>query len=232
MGRAEFDEYAKEYNALLQQSIGASGEGPEYFARYKIEDMAAVWRKTHGETPAERILDFGGGVGTSLRDLSDLFPETDITLTDVSEESLKLASQQAVPRVDIKVYDGQSLPFEDGSFDMVLAACVFHHIPEEQHVSLMSEIHRVLRPDGLFFVFEHNPWNPLTVRAVNTCEFDENAVLITGPELKRRMHKAGFKMANVAWRLFVPGWFRVLRPLEHWLTWLPLGAQYRATGTK
>ena len=43
------------------------------------------------------------------------------------------------------------------------------------------ELKRVLRAGGACVIFEHNPLNPLTVQAVNTCPFDENAVLIKAP---------------------------------------------------
>jgi hypothetical protein len=75
-------------------------------------------------------------------------------------------------------------------------------------------------------LFEHNPLNPLTRHAVNTCPFDENAVLIGAPTMRRRVHEAGFGNARVKYRIFFPHFLRTLRPLEPKLTWLPLGAQY------
>lgn len=58
---------------------------------------------------------------------------------------------------------------------MVYASCVFHHIPENEQESKVKEIFRVLIKDGIFIVFEHNPFNPLTLKAVKDCIFDENA---------------------------------------------------------
>ena len=51
MGEAEFDRYAEEYNALHAASIAASGEEPEFFAAYKIRDIA---RETAG--PCLRVV--------------------------------------------------------------------------------------------------------------------------------------------------------------------------------
>lgn len=216
---------------MLRSSIAASGEGPEYFARYKIKDMVDVFSRLRPNQRVQNILDFGGGVGASLPYLSELFPNADITLADVSRRSLDYAARRGIPRVNILHFDGKRLPLPDKHFDAVIAACVFHHIPETEHIALMAEIRRVLRPDGLFFIFEHNPWNPLTQRVVNNCPFDENAVLITGPELRRRMKKAGFARVDVAWRIFFPRALSEIRPVERWLEWLPLGAQYRAVGS-
>ena len=115
---------------------------------------------------------------------------------------------------------------------MALASCVFHHIPEVEHVPLLGEIRRVLKPGGVLFVFEHNPLNPLTRHAVDTCPFDEHAVLIRAASMLRRVRGAGFPDASVKSRIFFPHILRALRPLERRLTWLPLGAQYYVLGRK
>jgi SAM-dependent methyltransferase len=103
---------------------------------------------------------------------------------------------------------------------------VFHHIEPALHVGLLSELHRVLRPGGLVMIYEHNPLNPLTVHAVRTCPFDENAILIGARTLRERLVEAGFAGATARYRLFFPRALRLLRPLEQGMKWLPLGAQY------
>lgn len=232
MDEQEFDRFADEYHDLLSKSISSSGEGPEYFARYKIMDMIDVLERTGSKRQILDILDFGGGIGASLPHLSEFFPTANLTLADVSQRSLDYAARRNIAKVTMLHFDGKQLPLPDDQFDAVIAACVFHHIPEAEHIALMGEIRRVLRPEGLFFIFEHNPWNPLTRRVVKECPFDENAVLIAGPDLKRRMHEAGFARVDVAWRIFFPSFLRAARPMERWLERLPLSAQYRAVGFK
>ena len=91
---------------------------------------------------------------------------------------------------------------------------------------LFGEIRRVLRAGGSFFVFEHNPWNPLTRHAVRRCAFDENAVLVAAPLMRRRLQAAGFPPAPAVFRVFFPRALAPLRPLERRLGWAPAGAQY------
>ena len=81
-------------------------------------------------------------------------------------------------------------------------------------------------------IFEHNPLNPLTIRAVNTCPFDENAVLIPARQLVHNMVVAGFGAPFRNYRIFFPGHLRAFRVLEPYLTWLPLGAQYYVAARK
>ena len=43
MDKAEFDKFADEYRSLHAANIAISGEGPNYFAEYKIKDLAAEY---------------------------------------------------------------------------------------------------------------------------------------------------------------------------------------------
>ena len=79
-------------------------------------------------------------------------------------------------------------------------------------------------------VYEHNPWNPLTVQAVNTCPFDRNAVLVKAADMERRLRAAGFAKVRTRYRVFFPRALRWLRPLESRLGRVPLGAQYYTLG--
>jgi SAM-dependent methyltransferase len=221
--RAEFDRFADEYEQQHARNICVSGESPEYFARYKVQDVA---RLCAGRTPT-RILDFGAGVGASVPHWREAFPQASLTCVDVSPRSLAIASERHPGAAAYRVFDGATLPFAAGSFDIAFAACVFHHIDAARQVPLLSELRRVLAEDGRLFIFEHNPLNPLTRHAVNTCPFDENAVLIGARTLRARAQAAGFEQVRIAYRVFFPGPLRRLRAAERWLERVPLGAQYR-----
>jgi SAM-dependent methyltransferase len=232
MDEREFDRYAEEYSSLLAASIGASGEAPDFFAEYKIADIARAAGPLAARAAAENpprplaICDFGAGIGESVPWVRRYLPRAQLTCVDVSRRSLELAERRFPGAARFVVLAGEELPLASGEFDIVYAACVFHHIPAADHLRLLGELRRLLRPGGLLFVFEHNPWNPLTVRVVRSCPFDENAVLMSAPTLKRRLVAAGFPPPATRYRIFFPHALRALRPLEPWLAWLPLGGQY------
>jgi SAM-dependent methyltransferase len=221
---AEFDAVAASYVDQHARSVRLSGEGTDYFARYKIADARRIADKRG--LAVKSILDFGAGIGNSLGPMREIFPEARITCLDVSEQSLELCRKELAESVEFRVYDGELLPTDLGKFDLIFTACVFHHIPESLHVSLLRQIRQLLRKGGLFLMFEHNPWNPLTRHAVNTCPFDANAVLISAPEMRRRLQTAGFADTQVSYRVFFPGPLAALRVLEPALAHLPIGAQY------
>jgi ubiquinone/menaquinone biosynthesis C-methylase UbiE len=211
-------------------NIRLSGESPEYFAEYKVADIAAELARAN--IAPRRALDFGAGVGYSVPFFARHLPAARVTCLDVSRKSLDVGAALHGKAAEFTHFDGRTIPFADGTFDVALASCVFHHIPHEEHVALLAEIRRVLQPQGTLFVFEHNPLNPLTRYAVNTCEFDEHAHLIHAPTMRRRVRSAGFAAADVRYRIFFPHALRRLRPAERNLTWLPLGAQYYVAARK
>ncbi|MBI1403322.1 MAG: methyltransferase domain-containing protein [Porphyrobacter sp.] len=224
MPPAEFDAYVDDYDAQHAASVRLSGESPDFFAAHKAALTARLVSEA-GLDPL-RIMDFGAGRGNCVAHLQRAFPQASLTCLDVSARSLTHCEARAVRPVETVVYDGRHLPFAAGSFDLVFTACVFHHIPEGDHVDLLREIRRSLAPRGRFVLFEHNPRNPLTRRAVRNCPFDRNAVLIDATEMRRRMHAAGFEQVALRFTMFFPAMLAPLRPLESRLGWLPLGAQY------
>jgi SAM-dependent methyltransferase len=230
MDEVEFDKFADEYRAMHAANIRLSGEDPEYFAEYKVIDIAAELARAN--VAARRALDFGAGVGYSVPFFARHLPSTRVTCLDVSRKSLEVGAERLGDAAEFTHFDGRTIPFPEGTFDVALASCVFHHIPHEEHVALLAEIRRVLRPGGRLFVFEHNPLNPLTRYAVNTCEFDEHAKLVLAPTMRRRARDPGFAAAEVRYRIFFPHFLNRLRPLEARMTWLPLGAQYYVAARK
>jgi ubiquinone/menaquinone biosynthesis C-methylase UbiE len=229
--KSEFDKFADEYRSMLEENIQSSGESPEFFFEYKIVDIAKIARGRSIRDDA-RILDFGAGIGNSIPYVAKHMPAARLTCADVSVKSLDVARERFGNMADYIAFGGEKLPFTDRSFDIVFATCVFHHIPHAEHIALLGEIRRVLCDGGVIVIFEHNPNNPLTVRAVNTCPFDENAVLIRSSALRRRLKRVGFDSPKTKYRIFFPAFAKALRPLESWMTWIPLGAQYYVVASK
>jgi arsenite methyltransferase len=62
-------------------------------------------------------------------------------------ENVRIAGVQN--RVDVQTADCRSLPFKDRSFDVVVSHWVVHNLPlEEDRIRAISEMERVLRPEG------------------------------------------------------------------------------------
>ena len=177
------------------------------------------------------ILDFGCGVGNTTRSLSARFSESTVTGFDVSEESVERARRSTLSTNTRYVgSSGDRLPFADQTFEAAFTSCVFHHIEPENRLHWAQELRRVLAPGAPVFLFEHNPWNPLTVRVVRSIPFDEGVELLQPRYTVRLLQSAGFKSSQPWFYFFFPAVLRVLRPVEHWLKRVPIGAQYFVVG--
>ena len=229
MAEAEFDSVAAQYDAQHRANIAITGEEPAFFAEYKIAALRGIAQAYGAEV--RRILDFGSGIGNSIPFFRQYFPEARLLCTDNSATSLAM-SRERFPggREDYALVEGNAVPaVPDGQADLCFSACVFHHIPHEEHVHWLGELRRATRPGGIISIFEHNPMNPLTVRAVNTCPFDANARLIFAGQMRRRLRDAGWKDVSLRYHVFFPRPLAALRPMEPWLSAIPFGAQYSAS---
>ena len=141
MDIGEFDKFADEYRAMHATNIAISGESPDFFADYKIRDVARIFQEAGiaASVPHPRILDFGAGIGTSVPSFRRYFPAASLTCLDVSTKSLELGESRFHGEAEFVAFDGNALPFDDGRFDIVFAACVFHHIDHAEHVRYVGD---------------------------------------------------------------------------------------------
>ena len=128
MDEAEFDKFAAEYRTMHAANIKISGEDPEYFAEYKVIDIANEVAQRAPRPP--RVLDFGAGVGYSVPFFARHLPGARVTCLDVSRKSLELGAQRYPGQAEFTHFDGAAIPYDTATFDVALASCVFHHIPQ------------------------------------------------------------------------------------------------------
>jgi SAM-dependent methyltransferase len=118
-----------------------------------------------GLRPGTRVLDIGCGNGRHA--FEALRRGAGVVATDLDEKALAEvevmagAMEQAgeVPTggsLRTVRADARHLPFDDGSFDVVIAAEVLEHIPED--TAAIAELCRVLRPGGLIAVTVPRWW--------------------------------------------------------------------------
>lgn len=227
--KPEFDQYAESYTDLHRKSIKISGEDPDYFASYKAKYIGSQLGVKVCASKLS-VLDFGCGIGNMTTQLRLALPSSALHGVDPSGESIHLASERHSHEATFHAIDDSRIPYENNKFDIVVAACVFHHIVPSERNHWMSEIHRVLKPSGRAFIFEHNMLNPLTMKVVRDCPFDEDAILLPMSELKSLMKASGFSKVKTRYIVFFPKQLRMLRPLESAFGFIPFGAQHVTTG--
>jgi len=224
---SEFDKFVDRYEDILSDAVRQSGFPPAYFDEYKIREIYRFLKSQGREAEELKFLDFGCGIGKAEPIIRYYFKNAFIYAVDVSEESIAAAQKRNkdLDRCVYATFDGKHIPFEH-TFDIVYIAGTLHHIPREQHVPLLSALCRKLQANGTVFIFEHNPYNPLTVKTVRSCELDEHAVLLRPGYLNQILKESGFLWRKVRFIVFFPAFLRRLLPLERFISWVPLGAQY------
>jgi len=119
----------------------------------------------------KRILDLGCNNGYGSAVLGEACSQ--VVAVDVSPTAIEDAQRRFGSRgIDFRVYDGQNIPFDNQSFDMVVSFQVIEHLQDT--ASYLTEITRVLRPSGLALFTTPNaairldrymkPWNEFHVR--------------------------------------------------------------------
>lgn len=100
-----------------------------------------------------KILELGCGPAYLWKENVSRIPSAwDITLSDLSSGMLDSAWRNLVVTgraYNFKEIDAQSIPFEDETFDVVIANHMLYHVPDK--AKALTEIKRVLKTGGRFF---------------------------------------------------------------------------------
>ena len=90
------------------------------------------------------VAEIGCGDGALLAELGARGLSGELHGFEVSEEAARLARSRGVPGLaEVTVYDGSSLPADDGAFDLAILSHVLEHVPDP--AALLREAARVAR---------------------------------------------------------------------------------------
>lgn len=101
--------------------------------------------------PQIKILELGCGNGSLWKQHLDLLTNSKLVLSDFSYGMIDATQKNIgnLHNITYKVIDIQDIPFEDRSFDVIIANSMLYYIPDI-HKGL-SEVRRVLKEDGIFY---------------------------------------------------------------------------------
>jgi SAM-dependent methyltransferase len=123
------------------------------YTKYRMPYPESLYALLFSLVPKDgkKILDLACGTGKSTEDL--VKTGLDIFGCDHDPLMIEEAKRQAVLKnldIHYSVASSESLPFEDNTFDVVTVGTAFHFFMND---SAMSEIKRILKPNGLLFIF-------------------------------------------------------------------------------
>lgn len=211
----DFDRYKETYADNIRDSIAFAGQEHDFYLRVKADHINSLL------PDKASMLDVGCGVGLIHKHLK---PGTKLTGIDPASTVITDA-KKANPDHTYLSFDGQAFPFKDDSFDFSMAICVMHHVPPRDWLMFLYEMKRVTKPGGMIAIYEHNPWNPLTLHVVKTCPFDHDAVLLSSAKTSSLFRTIRLD-PKTEYMIFTPFEQSLFRKFDKAMKFLPLGAQY------
>lgn len=156
------------------------------------------------------VLEVGCGVGAQLQVLLRRFPHVRYTGVDIVGAQLQrarqlLAEPVAADRVELIEGSAYQLPFPDASFDGACIFWVLEHLND--HLGVLREVHRVLKPGGVFhatevfnsglYAWPRQPALETWWRAFNTLQLELGGDPDVGVRLAALFETAGFKQVTL-----------------------------------
>jgi ubiquinone/menaquinone biosynthesis C-methylase UbiE len=151
--RAYYDAFSKFYDRFVALHSGDK----QGLARQFLADQIPF-----GGAPAS-VLDLCTGTGSTLPHIQSKVGTTGATVgVDFSHGMLKAAMGKIPASENIYLVEGNAgaLPFPSHTFDAVTCSHAFYELKGETQREALEEIVRVLKPEGVFLMMEHDvPYN-------------------------------------------------------------------------
>ena len=123
---------------------------PFYYSLTRLCDDAVLAQIASFKALKLRILDVGCGTGALLEKIRNQFPEAILNGVDISSNMLAIARNRNISNAVFSEGDAENLPYDNGSFDIVICCSSFHHYPNPDIA--ISEFRRVTRLGGILII--------------------------------------------------------------------------------
>ena len=139
MSNDPYNKIAKKYDRYVEPSIGV---------------LRQIGMKMYAPKEGIHVLDVGCGTGTNLM----LYHEAGCKVfgIDLSPAMVEVAQKKLGNRANIRVGDASKMPYADDSFDLVTGLFTLHEMPSGIRPAVISEIARVVRPDGRILLIDYH----------------------------------------------------------------------------
>lgn len=166
-----------------------------------------------GSPSFEHVLEVGCGRGSGIGEIARKFRPSAMDAFDLDEAQVALARRRlaSLDRIGVPVKlwvgDTERIAADDGCYDAVFEFGILHHVPNWR--GALSEIHRVLKPGGLFLFEELSSefFDDLPVVSALLRRFTEHPweTMFNYGAFRRGLEEAGFEVRALRADV-VPGW--------------------------
>ena len=144
----------REYENSLMLTDGLARKAQEKFYWATGPYIDDFNNKTSEAIKGKRVLEIGCSDGS----YADLYSKTAefVTGIDLSDEGIKIANNRNITNAEFFVVDAHKLPFNEGSYDIVIVNSLLHHLDLSK---ALKEINRVLSLNGSLLAREWSSLN-------------------------------------------------------------------------
>lgn len=130
--------------SLVAQRFGSSAQF--YDEAAVIQPIVAQNLVEYLSLKPKTILEIGCGTGGLSALLVKKFPEAKITVSDISSQMLFVCQKNIGDRVGYRVVDAEKLPFDMGSFDLIISSLALQWVSNLP--SVLRNLVDILNPGG------------------------------------------------------------------------------------
>jgi ubiquinone/menaquinone biosynthesis C-methylase UbiE len=149
------DGYFSEHSAeVYELGVELLFRGTADVMRRQIIPPITELIRQQGGADKVKLLDVGCGTGRTLHQLAVAHPALRLHGADLSPAYIKKARERLadVAELTLAVENGETLPWDDATFDVVTSVYMFHELPRNARRNVVREMLRVVRPGGLVVI--------------------------------------------------------------------------------
>src|SRR5579863_2677204 len=155
--RLDWDQRARENARHFINTANSDWSAPEFYQTGRLniyyEILTDLGNVCQGRDPKKMtVLEIGCGTGRMTRALAEVFGE--VYGVDISGEMIAQGKKDLDDRPNAHLYQNNGADLRvlgDINFDFAFSSIVFQHIPSREVIcNYAREVHRLLRPGGLF----------------------------------------------------------------------------------
>ena len=117
-----------------------------------IDDLLNQFKIKDFKNKNLKILDLACGPGLISKNLSSIFPKSEIIGIDISKYSIKLAKKncRGIKNVKFIIGSAQNIPFPNDYFDIIICKDSLHHF--QNALKSIKEMYRVVKKNGIIYI--------------------------------------------------------------------------------
>jgi len=173
----------------LEYHIGRKTKKSLRYRLFRRTEEVLEVIKTYKGDEIDAILDIGTADALMLDMLNQ---NLNIKKAVGLDRSIELLSTNKNPKLRLVQGDATELPFEDNSFDVVVATAVIEHVSEPE--KMITECHRVLRQNGIVIITTPDPFFECIATKLRYLKEEHHQKTFRLSELKPLFESQGFKI--------------------------------------